>query len=209
MATDKQFKRILLVDDEPDIREVLQMAMLDAGYEVLMAENGEAALQCFLAERPPIVITDIKMPVMDGIELLKRIKREDPETEVIMITGHGDMDLAVNPNVAKNLCFYLRKSGSFLQHAERMQKIFSCCLICTHSKSDFALRTADSTSSLNNSMADRIQFLKFPGRRALCQSSWRGRTRPRIQVSSWPQNRTNSYRYYANAFVFQRVPSVA
>ena len=44
---------------------------------------------------PPIVLTDIRMPVMDGIELLRKIKQEDPETEVIMITGHGDMDLAI------------------------------------------------------------------------------------------------------------------
>ncbi len=86
---------ILLVDDEQDIREVLQTALADSGYEVLLAENGEEALKVFSATLPPIVITDIKMPVMDGIELLQRIKRQNPETEVVMITGHGDMDLAV------------------------------------------------------------------------------------------------------------------
>ncbi|MEJ2040237.1 MAG: HAMP domain-containing sensor histidine kinase, partial [Desulfosarcinaceae bacterium] len=53
------------------------------------------ALDLFLNNRPPIVITDIKMPVMDGIQLLRRIKQEAPDTEVVMITGHGDMDLAV------------------------------------------------------------------------------------------------------------------
>lgn len=86
---------ILLVDDEPDIREVLQTALADSGYDVLLAENGEEALKVFTESRPSIVITDIKMPIMDGIELLQRIKRQDIETEVVMITGHGDMDLAI------------------------------------------------------------------------------------------------------------------
>ncbi len=86
---------ILLVDDEQDIRDVLEVALIDAGHVVLTAENGQEAMKVFRHDRPAIVITDIKMPVMDGIELLQRIKRDAPETEVIMITGHGDMDLAV------------------------------------------------------------------------------------------------------------------
>jgi signal transduction histidine kinase len=86
---------ILLVDDEADIREVLRMSLADMGYEVALAEDGQAALRLFEELRPPIVMTDIKMPVVDGIEVLKRIKRLDPETEVIMITGHGDMKLAI------------------------------------------------------------------------------------------------------------------
>lgn len=86
---------ILLVDDEQDIRDVLQMALVDSGHQVLLAENGRQALELFEAQRPPIVITDIKMPIMDGLELLQHIKRLSPETEVVMITGHGDMDLAI------------------------------------------------------------------------------------------------------------------
>lgn len=96
MMTDhEQPSSILLVDDEADIRDVLQMALMDAGHDVLLAENGRQALDIFEAEKPPIVITDIKMPLMDGIELLKQIKRDSPDTEVVMITGHGDMDLAI------------------------------------------------------------------------------------------------------------------
>jgi signal transduction histidine kinase len=86
---------ILLVDDEQDIRDVLQVTLADAGYDVLPAANGCEALEVFQQSQPAIVVTDIKMPVMDGIELLRRLKRENPETEVIMITGHGDMDLAI------------------------------------------------------------------------------------------------------------------
>ncbi|MGD9368349.1 MAG: hybrid sensor histidine kinase/response regulator [Desulfobacteraceae bacterium] len=91
----QELKTILLVDDEQDIREVLHMALTDAGYQVEMAENGEEAYKLYRDALPPIVITDIKMPVMDGIELLQLIKRQNAETEVIMITGHGDMDLAI------------------------------------------------------------------------------------------------------------------
>jgi signal transduction histidine kinase len=65
------------------------------GYHVRTAENGVEALRIFKDERPPIVLTDIKMPEMDGIELLRRLKKISPDTEVIMITGHGDIDLAI------------------------------------------------------------------------------------------------------------------
>ncbi|UCH21073.1 MAG: response regulator [Deltaproteobacteria bacterium] len=87
--------KLLLVDDEEGIRKVLGIALSEIGYMVFTAENGEEALKIFRKETPPIVLTDIKMPGMDGIELLRTIKRENPDTEVIMITGHGDMDLAI------------------------------------------------------------------------------------------------------------------
>jgi PAS domain S-box-containing protein len=86
---------ILLVDDEEGIRKVLGISLTDTGYKVLTAENGEQALSIFKKAKPPIVLTDIKMPGMDGIELLQKIKQESPDTEVIMITGHGDMNLAI------------------------------------------------------------------------------------------------------------------
>ena len=85
----------MLVDDEEGIRKVLGISLTDLGYQVLTAENGEEALEIFRRENPPIVLTDIKMPVMDGIELLRKIKDESSDTEVIMISGHGDMDLAI------------------------------------------------------------------------------------------------------------------
>ena len=88
-------KKLLLVDDEEGIRKVLGISLSDSGYTVFTAENGEEALKIFLKETPPIVLTDIKMPGMDGIELLQKIKHANPDTEVIMISGHGDMDLAI------------------------------------------------------------------------------------------------------------------
>lgn len=88
--------RLLLVDDEPGILKVLGISLSDRGdYEVLTAESGEKALEIFRKALPSIVLTDIKMPGMDGIQLLRKIKEEHPDTEVIMITGHGDMELAI------------------------------------------------------------------------------------------------------------------
>lgn len=87
--------KLLLVDDEKDIREVLVLPLSDLGYHILEAENGKDALRIFKEIQPPIVLTDIKMPGMDGIELLQKIKHVNPDTEVIMITGHGDMELAI------------------------------------------------------------------------------------------------------------------
>ncbi len=86
---------ILIADDEEDIRDVLEIALKDIGYTVFLAENGEKAFEIFKLEQPDIIITDIKMPVMDGIELLRQVKRANSETEVLMITGHGDMDLTI------------------------------------------------------------------------------------------------------------------
>jgi PAS domain S-box-containing protein len=88
-------KTILLVDDETDLREVLDISLSDTGYEVLTAENGAQALNILKENDIPVVITDIKMPGIDGIELLRKIKSKNPETEVIMLTGHGDLDLAI------------------------------------------------------------------------------------------------------------------
>ena len=87
--------KLLLIDDEEGIRTVLGLYLEDEGYQVLTAASGEQGLELFRREKPPIVLTDIKMPGMGGVDLLRRIKQESPDTEVIMITGHGDMVLAI------------------------------------------------------------------------------------------------------------------
>ena len=88
-------RKTLLVDDEPGILRVLGISMADRGYEVFTAASGEEALDIFRNAKPDIVLTDIKMPGIDGIQLLRKIKEERSDTEVIMMTGHGDMELAI------------------------------------------------------------------------------------------------------------------
>ncbi|MFO7495140.1 MAG: response regulator, partial [Desulfobacterales bacterium] len=87
--------RILLIDDEPDILRVLGISLRADGYQVRTALSGEEALTIFARETPELVITDIKMPGMNGIEVLREVKNICAETEVIIITGHGDIDSAI------------------------------------------------------------------------------------------------------------------
>jgi signal transduction histidine kinase len=92
---DPRFRRLMIVDDEPGIRRMMSLDLTADGYEVCTANDGNHALEVFRRERPDIVLTDLKMPGMDGLTLLAHLKEESPETEVIVITGHGDLDLAV------------------------------------------------------------------------------------------------------------------
>jgi signal transduction histidine kinase/FixJ family two-component response regulator len=94
-GADGMVQSLLLVDDEDGIRRVVAITLEDMGYRVFTAANGEEALRVFRETHPPIVITDIRMPVLDGIGLLRAVKQESPDTEVIMITGHGDLDMAI------------------------------------------------------------------------------------------------------------------
>jgi anti-anti-sigma factor len=87
--------KILVIDDEKPTLSMFRLFLAAYGFEVITAENGEEGLKAFENERPPIVLTDIKMPGMDGLEVLERIKKMDPRAEVIIITGHGDMDIAI------------------------------------------------------------------------------------------------------------------
>ena len=87
--------RVLVIDDEESIRTLLRISLIHKGFEVTTAENGEKGLKAFERQRHPIVITDIKMPGMDGLQVLTKIRRIDPDTRVIVITGHGDMKSAI------------------------------------------------------------------------------------------------------------------
>ena len=87
--------KILVIDDEASTRDLLKMSLESDGYTVFVAEDGPKGLEIFARELPPVVLTDIKLPGMDGIEVLRRVKEQSPDTEVIVITGHGEMNLAI------------------------------------------------------------------------------------------------------------------
>ncbi|MBI5116649.1 sigma-54-dependent Fis family transcriptional regulator [Candidatus Poribacteria bacterium] len=88
-------ERILLVDDDASLRKVLEFNLEQEGYGVIAASNGSEALKLFDTEDPDLVITDIKMPGIDGMDLLKEIKRRDIERLVIVITAFGTIDTAI------------------------------------------------------------------------------------------------------------------
>ncbi len=89
------YPAVLIVDDEPSIVESLEGVLSDDGFEVLHAFNGYEALKKIEEESPDIVLLDIWMPGMDGIETLKEIKKKFPNLPVVMITGHGTIESAV------------------------------------------------------------------------------------------------------------------
>ena len=87
--------KILIIDDEETNVRVLSISLRSDGFRVVTAYSGEEGLEVFQQEAPELVLTDIKMPGMDGIEVLQKIKAMDPDAEVIIITGHGDIDNAI------------------------------------------------------------------------------------------------------------------
>lgn len=87
--------KILVVDDDESLRRVTQMQLEEAGYVVLTAANGDSALEIFVEEVPALVITDLKMPGISGLELLKKVREEHPQTTVLMITAFGSVQTAV------------------------------------------------------------------------------------------------------------------
>ena len=83
-------ERILLVDDEPALRDLLREILEEAGYTVATAANGQQALGTLETVAPDLVISDINMPGMDGLALLREIKTRWAELPVMMVTAYGD-----------------------------------------------------------------------------------------------------------------------
>lgn len=86
---------ILFVDDDREILELVREYLAEVGYRVEVVDNGVKALEMIKDTPFDIVFTDIKMPDIDGLELLSAIKEYRPETEVIIVTGHGSMESAI------------------------------------------------------------------------------------------------------------------
>jgi CheY-like chemotaxis protein len=95
--------RILVVDDEPDLRFILRRIFERAGHEVADAGDGARALECVRGSLPELVVTDMMMPVMDGRELIRRL-RADPATAqvpILAVTGNGELADAADALLAK------------------------------------------------------------------------------------------------------------
>jgi DNA-binding NtrC family response regulator len=84
--------KILVVDDEEGARDLFNTILTDEGYEVALANGGEEALDLFKSHPFNLVITDIKMPVMDGLQLLQEIRKMGSKTDVIMVTAYGEVE---------------------------------------------------------------------------------------------------------------------
>ena len=87
--------KVMLIDDQEELRSVLAENFLSSGYEVLEASSGEELKRKFNGPQPDVALLDLKLPDADGLDLLSLLKREWPETEVIVLTGHGSLEAAV------------------------------------------------------------------------------------------------------------------
>ncbi len=87
---------VAVVDDEPHLRNACQQALELAGISAVCHAHAESALETIAQDWPGIVVTDIKMPGMSGLELMDAVLRQDPQLPVILITGHGDVEMAVS-----------------------------------------------------------------------------------------------------------------
>src|SRR5881296_531238 len=86
---------VLVVEDDIESRTAMRKILDGVGYKTMEADNGQEALDLLPTEEIDILVTDLRLPVMDGVELLKRAKAADQEIEVILITGHGTVEVAV------------------------------------------------------------------------------------------------------------------
>lgn len=90
-----QQKRILAVDDEPHMRRLLEISLRQAGYQPVVAENGKEALTILRNDNIDLVVSDLHMPVMDGLKLLEALRAENIDTPVIIVTAQGEISSAV------------------------------------------------------------------------------------------------------------------
>jgi YesN/AraC family two-component response regulator len=88
-------KKILIIDDEKPVRDVLNIALTEEGYALSLAANGKQGLEIFQEKEPDIVITDVMMPEMDGIEVTKKLKDVSDKVDVVIMSGFGTEELVI------------------------------------------------------------------------------------------------------------------
>ncbi|HWT28574.1 MAG TPA: sigma 54-interacting transcriptional regulator, partial [Methylophilaceae bacterium] len=131
-------QKILTVDDDPDILKLLGMRLKAAGYQVVEAKSGEEALTQIAVSRPVLVISDLRMPGMDGMALFEAIQQTDPALPVIMLTAHGSIPEAVEATQRGVFGFLTKPFDSklILQQVEAALRISSGKNAHVRSKAD-------------------------------------------------------------------------
>lgn len=116
--------RLMLVDDEERFLQTTSKMIRKKGYDVITAVSGEDCLEKLARELVHVVILDVKMPGMDGVETLKKIKQQYPRIEVIMLTGHATADSAVE-GLKSGATDYLQKPTSIEDLVAKAEQAFA------------------------------------------------------------------------------------
>ncbi len=140
-SSSKRRKRVLAIDDEPSMTEWLKMVIEAEGYEVRTALIGTRGEEIFKQWRPDVVVTDLMLPDLDGVALLRRLKEIDHAPEVIVISGQGTIARAMEAGQA-GAFFFMEKPVS----QEGLMDIIGRAVISS-SRIRFAASTASPTSS--------------------------------------------------------------
>lgn len=114
--------RILIVDDQDSLRKLLVIYMLKEGLEPIEAENGKKAIELYRLMKPSVVLTDIMMPEMDGLALLKEIKKIDKQAAVILMTGYGSEEVLIE-SLRGGAANYFKKPFNFQEIIEAIKHI--------------------------------------------------------------------------------------
>ena len=107
-SSHKNVRRIAIVDDEPVIRSLLERLLKIAGYDTASYPDGETALDACRSEPFDLLITDLRMPGIDGFELMENLKSSRPALPVIILTAHGDVDTAIQA-LRRKACDFITK----------------------------------------------------------------------------------------------------
>jgi len=140
---------VLVCDDERSIRELLDIALRKEGHKVETVSSGEAALRKMEAARYDVIVTDIKMPKIDGIEVLKHAHRLSPESAVVLITAAGDFDSAVQA-VKAGAFDYIQKTPNALVEEVRVSIVRAAEVIELRRQNQAFRRDAASRNSMDN-----------------------------------------------------------
>ena len=104
--------KILIIDDQSIIRKTIKHNLDKQGYDTFVAEDGEKGMDIYMQEKPDIVIVDVMMPGIDGIEVLTRVKKDSEDVDVIIVSGEGEMDAAIQA-LRKGAFDYFEKPVNF------------------------------------------------------------------------------------------------
>ncbi len=123
--------RILVADDEPPVVQLLSDDLTEQGFEVSGAHSGVQALARLSEEQPDVVLRDVRMPELDGVEVLRRIRENYPRLAVLMVSGNADVELA-KETVALGAFDYILKPVDFPYLLRAIDKMLAATSVAAH-----------------------------------------------------------------------------